>query len=119
MDGGGSAQGVHKQQRQAELQREVEYKYKAKGMMDDMTWQQVETVVQKLAGEGMINIMEGLIQSREYEFKKREEVRQMMFFTVGRNIMFKHLQNQLSTLVQAVSQNRCISRRRGVLSLMG
>jgi hypothetical protein len=35
--------------------------------------------------------MEGHIQSRDYEFKKREVVRQMMFNTVGRNIMFKHL----------------------------
>ena len=33
-----------------------------------MTWHQVETVVQGLAGVDMINIMNGQIQAREYEF---------------------------------------------------
>ena len=56
--------------------------------MWDVTWHQVETMVKELAGEGMINIMEGHIQSREYEFKNREVLRQMMFYTLGRNIMF-------------------------------
>ena len=56
-------------------------------------------MVKELAGKGKINIIEGHIQSREYDFKNREVVRQMMLYTVGRNILFKHLHYQLSTLV--------------------
>ena len=39
-------------------QKEIKYKYKSKEMVRDGTWHQVE----KVAGEGMINIMKGRIQ---------------------------------------------------------